>query len=459
MQKYTYEEVKNFIEVQSDSGCILLSGDYLGANDTIRLKCKCGTEFNTTFSKFKRNTKPKRHCDECGLSIRIAKRTFSYEYVKEYIEVKSKSGCKLLSSEYSRSDSKLKIQCRCGKIYETTFTKFSSKSKPYNCCNGCAKENRDKERIDNIINFVDVSSNSGCQVLNTHHSKGRSLGLRLLCRCGNIFDTNYNRFKNQNDRTCRECNRLEEQQLYLKNFKEKVYDLEQDRYVVVGNFINAKTKVEILHTECNNTYFVVPSNFLNGNRCPYCNKARPKTDESFKAEVYSIVGNEYTVVSKYTTMKDKIDIIHNLCGNMFNMSASAFLNNGQRCPICSESKGEQSIRKYLSEKNINFEKEFSFDDLLSDKGNPLRYDFAILSNNNVVALIEYDGEFHFEKQYKNDGFEKLQIHDQRKNHYCKDNNIPLLRIPYWEFDNIEQILDVWLNKYELIHSENIEDIA
>ena len=37
-------------------------------------------------------------------------------------------------------------------------------------------------------------------------------------------------------------------------------------------------------------------------------------------------------------------------------------------------------------------------------------------------------------------FKEGQIRDQIKNKYCKDNNITLIRIPYWDFDNIENIL-------------------
>ena len=38
------------------------------------------------------------------------------------------------------------------------------------------------------------------------------------------------------------------------------------------------------------------------------------------------------------------------------------------------------------------------------------------------------------------GFKKTKLHDRIKNDYCFDNNIPLLRIPYWDFENIEEIL-------------------
>jgi hypothetical protein len=39
-----------------------------------------------------------------------------------------------------------------------------------------------------------------------------------------------------------------------------------------------------------------------------------------------------------------------------------------------------------------------------------------------------------------------KIRDEIKNTYCKDNNIHLVRIPYWDFNNIENILKEKLSK-------------
>ena len=53
----------------------------------------------------------------------------------------------------------------------------------------------------------------------------------------------------------------------------------------------------------------------------------------------------------------------------------------------------------------------------------------------------------------------VQYHDKLKNKYCKKNNIPLIRIPYWQFDKIEQILDKWLNKYGLTNNNNLREAS
>ena len=54
--------------------------------------------------------------------------------------------------------------------------------------------------------------------------------------------------------------------------------------------------------------------------------------------------------------------------------------------------------------------------------------------------IEYDGEFHYMKIYKGDNHETIKYHDKLKDEYFKKNSIPLLRIPYWDKDNIFEIL-------------------
>ena len=44
-----------------------------------------------------------------------------------------------------------------------------------------------------------------------------------------------------------------------------------------------------------------------------------------------------------------------------------------------------------------------------------------------------------------DEFVKRKINDTVKTKYCQDNNIKLIRIPYWEEKNIKNILMKELN--------------
>lgn len=81
----------------------------------------------------------------------------------------------------------------------------------------------------------------------------------------------------------------------------------------------------------------------------------------------------------------------------------------------------------------------------------MKFDFAIFDNEDKIQLlIEYNGEQHYTPIEKWGGEEKLAIQqerDTRKIEYCKNNNIPLLVIPYWEYDriNLEYILSAISN--------------
>lgn len=57
-----------------------------------------------------------------------------------------------------------------------------------------------------------------------------------------------------------------------KEFKREVYSLVGDQYKVVSPYINSKTKLEMLHTVCGQKYKVKPNMFLSGRRCPYCSR-------------------------------------------------------------------------------------------------------------------------------------------------------------------------------------------
>lgn len=74
------------------------------------------------------------------------------------------------------------------------------------------------------------------------------------------------------------------------------------------------------------------------------------------------------------------------------------------------------------------------------------YDFWIPSQN---LLIEYDGEQHYKNvQYGSTHVTNLvdvQERDRLKDEYAQKNGMRLLRIPFFEFDNIISLLDAALN--------------
>ena len=108
----SYEEIKNFIEVKSNSGCKLLSKEYKSSKDKLEILCNCGEPFKTTYYDFKRTDKrQKRKCSYCtGMKVKdkvclICGKSFKpIKKTQLYCSV----SCRVKSRE-----KKVKVNCAC----------------------------------------------------------------------------------------------------------------------------------------------------------------------------------------------------------------------------------------------------------------------------------------------------------------------------------------------------------
>lgn len=100
------------------------------------------------------------------------------------------------------------------------------------------------------------------------------------------------------------------------------------------------------------------------------------------------------------------------------------------------SRAEIKIHEILEQAGLIFEEEYSFKDLVSTGGSPLRFDFAVFDDdNNLDFLIEYQGIQHYKPKSKFggiNGLKKQQYNDFQKREFCQKNCIRLIIIPYWD---------------------------
>ena len=120
---------------------------------------------------------------------------------------------------------------------------------------------------------------------------------------------------------------------------------------------------------------------------------------------------------------------------------------------CINSRGEEKISNILAENNINFLREYKPKDFVLSTGGQPRYDFAILNSDKTISyFIEYHGIQHYlftpQGRYNQEEIDKIDIRDYEKKQYCINNNIPLIEIPYYKFNNLT-INDLYFP--ELIH--------
>ena len=124
------------------------------------------------------------------------------------------------------------------------------------------------------------------------------------------------------------------------------------------------------------------------------------------------------------------------CGNEKLVRWSNLLHKRVSSCGCLISKGEQEIKSILLKHNIDYKDQYIFNDLISSKGKPLMFDFAIFRNNKLFCLIEYQGRQHYERDSKFFD-QEAQERDQLKRDYCNKHNIKLIEIPYWDFNKLD----------------------
>ena len=182
-----------------------------------------------------------------------------------------------------------------------------------------------------------------------------------------------------------------------------------------------------------------------------------RNEKVFNARAKMEEGKQYgkLTVLKMDTERDKYGRIKWICkcdcGNIKSISGADLRSGNTSSCGCKNgiSKGEQKILEILENNKISYIREYKIPKL-----NNKRFDFVLLNDDNqIYRIIEFDGEQHFkETKWKREKLIRTQQSDKEKNEYALSHNIPLVRIPYWELNNIS--LELLLSNKFLIKKED-----
>lgn len=224
---------------------------------------------------------------------------------------------------------------------------------------------------------------------------------------------------------------------------------------VEGRVGSDKNKKALWNCKCIcNNYVVKNTGDLVSGHIKSCGCLRIETNRKRNWEDLS--GQKFThLLVKNRNFNYTNDVIYDCicdCGNNTIASADA-LRSGHKttcgCKI-GRSIGEEKIFQVLKENNIKFLNNVAFfKDLKTSGGGLGRYDFIILNEENkAIRLIEFDGIQHYQPtsfyntHEKEHNFIYITENDRIKTQYAINNNIPLVRIPYWAVNkiNIEMVM-------------------
>lgn len=274
-----------------------------------------------------------------------------------------------------------------------------------------------------------------------------------LCDCGTIFMIRVD----QNNLGCQQCSKKE----WAQNIKGKTMkDLSNQKFgklTALYPLEERKNGHIVWHCKCKcGNEIDVIGNSLTSNNTQSCGCLK-KENCYFVQLKENLIGQKfgYLTVLEETNQREYGKIIWKCqceCGKIIYLNTSRLKEGNDTSCGCKKqnSLGVLNIIKLLKENNIIFKQEYTEKTL-----NKKRFDFAIYDNsNNLIKLLEFDGEQH----YRSSGgwntpetLKEVQQRDKEKNNWAKEHNIPLVRIPYWERDNIT--LDMIMGDQYLVKEE------
>ena len=295
--------------------------------------------------------------------------------------------------------------------------------------------------------------------------KSSKIEVKVKCDyCGNeIEKIYYNYYKEIQKYSLSSCNKCKGHKISKTfNEKNKGQQIELFRKLCEDRGYIPLSSEEDYHNSHTPLHFICPKhgeqkiylgNLKQGNGCKLC--GRENISNSLKLlpeEVSNIISSinnsillnpEEYINSHVKNLKVKCGT----CGKVYITSLNNYkgINTG-KCPKCDnvQSRGENKIENYLMSHNIDFTSEKRFESCKDQYSLP--FDFYVPSFN---LCIEYDGEHHYFPVFSKESHLKTVKHDRIKNEFCQNNGISLLRIPYWEYNNVETILDNELNKRKI----------
>lgn len=209
--------------------------------------------------------------------------------------------------------------------------------------------------------------------------------------------------------------------------------------LLTTEYTNNKTKLNII---CDKGHEWHPTydNFINKNRkCRKCADIENAINQKEKWEdiINLVESHGYLMLSEPSDYKNQNSKLKSLCPNnhLYEFLVPNF-KRGKRCHECNKSGGEQEVERILKLYSIDYFFNYRFsDDYINNKP----YDFYIPS---LDLCIEYDGQQHFHIQFGKTLLDLMNQNyiDDKKDEFCFINDINLIRIPYWDFDSIEQII-------------------
>ena len=305
-------------------------------------------------------------------------------------------------------------------------------------------KNRRKTHEDFIIELNNINPN--IEIL----SEYRTTSEKVLCRCTiddfKWYTTPHSLLEGHG---CPECSNRKQNRRTNEQFLNEL-KIKYPTITPLEDFTKVNDSMKFKCDTCDYEWQTAPNVLLNKENysgCPKCANLAPISEKEMVNRLES-KNKRIKYISGYKGILKRAKFSCLSCGNEWETPVNSVLS-GRGCPKCNMSHGAIKIEEVLRNMSLDYSTEYRFEDCKDARALP--FDFYVKEKN---TCIEYDGEQHFmpvrfskkqtdEQMEKK--FEECQRRDKIKTDYCKNNHINLIRIPYTDYSNIEQILNKYLS--------------
>lgn len=225
-------------------------------------------------------------------------------------------------------------------------------------------------------------------------------------------------------------------------------EIKQDHVEIISEYLGNEKPIKCKCKLCGNIWTTLPKVLItNGSGCPKCGKKKAikgetKTREAFIFQL-ALINPDIEVIGEYKSTHKSIKCKCKICNGEWNAYPANLLNKSAGCIYCNMSIGEREMLRTLTKLCIHYIPQFSFDDGIHKR--KLRFDAYNMENK---IAFEYNGEQHYKAvdfagkgdEWAKRQYELTRERDASKYDYCNRNGIKLVIIPYWERNNMKEII-------------------
>lgn len=281
--------------------------------------------------------------------------------------------------------------------------------------------------------FIDLTNQrfGSLQVIKRAPNQGKETCWECQCDCGAIKIIGARHLRSGTSKSCGECS------------LNKFIGTQHNNWLVLEktNEIRKGTYSRLFKCKCVNCGHIsyktkgeLRSHVEQGSQiCRHCNQDSLTGKEFGLLYVHSQAVELTTPQTTYWNCKC-------ICGEWLVLSYGELVSHHiSSCKNCQrKSRGEYKVEQLLSLASIKYETQKTFSTCRYEDSQCLaRFDFYLPEYN---IIIEYDGEQHFRYSgsgwYTEEYWNKRKQKDEYKTKWCQENNIPLIRIPYTEYENL-----------------------